>query len=314
MPPFIYSNTNKRYHTYNYFLTQKFGGKVAKISLDAGFTCPNIDGAKGVGGCTFCSSRGSGDFAGSPDCSLEQQFQQGKSLRQAKWGQVKYIPYLQAHTNTYAPLAQLKQVYRQAMALPGAVGLSIATRADCISQETADYLQALSRETYLEVELGLQSIFDETGRKVNRCHTYDDFLKGFSMLRQRDIPVCIHIINGLPGETKEMMKATARAVGQLGAHSIKIHLLHVLQGTAIAQQLERGEFSLLSREEYVDIVCDQLELLPPEMVVQRLTGDGDKSILVGPMWSTDKRRVLNEIDKELVRRDSWQGKKLLVQE
>lgn len=309
MNPFPYSNTNKRYHTYHYFLTQKFGGKVAKISLNAGFTCPNIDGKKGTGGCTFCSSRGSGDFAGEAALSLEEQFQQGKGLLRPKWGeQVKYIPYLQAHTNTYAPLNRLKAVYQQAVALPGAVGLSIATRADCISRETVDYLQRLSTQTYVEVELGLQTIFDETARYINRCHSYKDFLKGYTLLKQRGIPVCIHIINGLPGENRDMMVKTAQEVGRLGAHSIKIHLLHVLKGTKMEQQLARGEFSLLSREEYVEIVCSQLERLPPELVVQRLTGDGDKAHLIGPMWSADKRRVLNEIDKELARRNSWQGK------
>lgn len=306
--PFRYSNTNKRYHTFTYFLEQKFGRKVAKISLDAGFTCPNIDGSKGVGGCTYCSARGSGDFAGDRSLSLREQFEQVRKVMDQKWPDAVYIPYFQAHTNTYAPLAVLKEKFEEALSFPNVVGLAIATRADCITDEIADYLGELAQRTYLEVELGLQSVHDVTGERINRCHSYADFLEGYQKLADRGIQICVHIIDGLPGEDREMMLETARRLSRLQLHSIKIHLLHVLKGTVMERQLAEGQFRLLTREEYVGIVCDQLELLPPQMVIQRVTGDGERESLVGPEWSLKKLCVMNEIDKELVRRNSFQGK------
>lgn len=306
--PFRYSNTNKRYHTFTYFLEQKFGRKVAKISLDAGFTCPNIDGSKGVGGCTYCSARGSGDFAGDQSLSLREQFEQVRQVMDQKWPDAVYIPYFQAHTNTYAPLEILKEKFEEALSFPDVVGLAIATRADCITDEIADYLGELAQRTYLEVELGLQSVHDVTGERINRCHSYADFLEGYQKLADRGINICVHIIDGLPGEDREMMLETARRLSHLHLHSIKIHLLHVLKGTVMEQQLAEGQFRLLTREEYVGIVCDQLELLPPQMVIQRVTGDGERESLVGPEWSLKKLCVMNEIDKELVRRNSFQGK------
>lgn len=306
--PFCYSNTNKRYHTFTYFLEQKFGRKVAKISLDAGFTCPNIDGSKGVGGCTYCSARGSGDFAGDQSLSLREQFEQVRQVMDQKWPDAVYIPYFQAHTNTYAPLEVLKEKFEEALSFPDVVGLAIATRADCITDEIADYLGELAQRTYLEVELGLQSVHDVTGERINRCHSYADFLEGYQKLADRGINICVHIIDGLPGEDREMMLETARRLSHLKLHSIKIHLLHVLKGTVMEQQLAEGQFRLLTREEYVGIVCDQLELLPPQMVIQRVTGDGERELLVGPEWSLKKLCVMNEIDKELVRRNSFQGK------
>lgn len=306
--PFRYSNTNKRYHTFTYFLEQKFGRKVAKISLDAGFTCPNIDGSKGVGGCTYCSARGSGDFAGDQSLSLREQFEQVRQVMNQKWPDAVYIPYFQAHTNTYAPLEVLKEKFEEALSFPDVMGLAIATRADCITDEIADYLGELAQRTYLEVELGLQSVHDVTGERINRCHSYADFLEGYQKLADRGINICVHIIDGLPGEDREMMLETARRLSHLKLHSIKIHLLHVIKGTVMEQQLAEGQFRLLTREEYVGIVCDQLELLPPQMVIQRVTGDGERESLVGPEWSLKKLCVMNEIDKELVRRNSFQGK------
>ncbi len=306
--PFRYSNTNKRYHTFTYFLEQKFGRKVSKISLDAGFTCPNIDGSKGVGGCIYCSARGSGDFAGDQSLSLREQFEQVRQVMNQKWPDAVYIPYFQAHTNTYAPLEVLKEKFEEALSFPDVMGLAIATRADCITDEIADYLGELAQRTYLEVELGLQSVHDVTGERINRCHSYADFLEGYQKLADRGINICVHIIDGLPGEDREMMLETARRLSHLKLHSIKIHLLHVLKGTVMEQQLAEGQFRLLTREEYVGIVCDQLELLPPQMVIQRVTGDGERESLVGPEWSLKKLCVMNEIDKELVRRNSFQGK------
>ena len=287
--PFRYSNTNKRYHTFTYFLERKFG-------------------SKGVGGCTYCSARGSGDFAGDQSLNLREQFEQVRQVMNQKWPDAVYIPYFQAHTNTYAPLEVLKEKFEEALSFPDVMGLAIATRADCITDEIADYLGELAQRTYLEVELGLQSVHDVTGERINRCHSYADFLEGYQKLADRGINICVHIIDGLPGEDREMMLETARRLSHLHLHSIKIHLLHVLKGTVMEQQLAQGQFRLLTREEYVGIVCDQLELLPPQMVIQRVTGDGERESLVGPEWSLKKLCVMNEIDKELVRRNSFQGK------
>jgi len=307
---FPYSDSNKRYHTYNYFLKQKFGAKVAKLSLDAGFSCPNIDSSKGYGGCTYCSGRGSGDFAADAALNLKEQLEQQKAVMEKKWPNSKYIAYFQAHTNTHAPLEILKERFESVLDCEGLVGISIATRADCLDVAKADYLAQLAEKTFVEVELGLQSVFDITGERINRCHSYAEFEQGFALLKERNIPVCVHLINGLPGENREMMLESAYRVGQLRPHSMKLHLLHVIEGTKLAEQWRKGEFPLLEREDYVNILCDQLELLPPEIVIQRITGDGDKRTLLGPLWSMDKKKVMNAIDMELARRDSWQGKRL----
>ncbi len=304
--PFPFSSDNKRYLTQNYYLRNKFGGKVIKISLNGGFTCPNIDGTKGVGGCTYCSAAGSGDFAGNPLDSIEKQFSAVKEQLSHKWSGV-YIAYFQANTNTYAPVERLKLLYEAALSQDNVVGLSVATRADCITEAAADYLAELSHRTYLTVELGLQSIHDKTGQRINRCHSYADFLSGYEMLQKRGILTCVHLINGLPGETHDMMLESACAVGHLHPHSVKLHLLHIIKGTAMADEYLRGEFELMSLDDYVRIICDQLEVLPQDTIIQRVTGDGKKDDLVGPMWSLKKFVVMNEIDKELVRRNSYQG-------
>lgn len=306
--PFAYTSDNKRYHTFSYALHQRFGRKVCKVSLNAGFSCPNIDGTRGTGGCTYCSASGSGEFGGDPSQPIEIQFEQVRKMLGKKWPGCAYLPYFQAHTNTYAPLSRLERLYERALALPGAVGLSISTRPDCISEETAAYLGGIARRTYLTVELGLQTIHDETARRINRCHTYAEFLSGFWRLREHGVPVVVHLIDGLPGEDRDMMMETARAMAELPLYGVKLHLLHVLQNTPLAREYEAGAFALLSREEYVDIVCSQLELFPACFVMGRLTGDGAPDDLIGPLWSRKKLVVLNEIDKEMVRRDSFQGK------
>lgn len=307
---FIYSDDNKRYHTWNYHLRHKFGCKVMKIALNAGFTCPNIDGRKGHGGCTYCSDLGSGDFAGNPEDTILQQFEEIKDRMHNKWKEGKYMPYFQAHTNTYAPVEVLKKRFEPVLRQQDIVGISIATRADCLPCDVLDYLLELNERTYLIVELGLQSIYDKTGEIINRCHTFDEFLEGYNKLRERNINVCVHLIDGLPGETPEMMIESARRVGELKPHCVKLHLLHILKGTVMANQYEHGEFRLLERDEYVDIIVRQLEVLPPETVIQRLTGDGGRDSLIGPLWSLKKFEVLNAIDKEMEKRDTWQGKGL----
>lgn len=309
MSGFIYSNDNKRYHTWNYHLRNKFGCKVMKISINAGFTCPNIDGKKGYGGCTYCSGSGSGDFAGNPEDSILRQFDDIRRKMHKKWKSGKYMPYFQAHTNTYAPADVLRSRFECVLRQPGVVGISIATRADCLEEDVLEYLSELNKRTYLIVELGLQSIFDKTGDRINRCHTYAEFLEGYNALKERGINVCVHLINGLPGETHDMMIESARRVGALRPHCVKLHLLHIIRGTAMEQELEKGNVSLMSREEYVDVIVRQLEVLPPETIIQRLTGDGARDCLVGPMWSLKKFEVLNAIDKELEIRDTYQGQK-----
>lgn len=300
--------TGKRYNSYGGYLKRRFGKKTVKISLNGNFTCPNIDGSKGTGGCSYCSAARGGDFAGKPFQTISEQFEYGRRLILEKWGDdLCFIPYFQANTNTYAPLPRLKELFEEALLQENAVGLSVSTRADCISLETADYLRELSERTYLTVELGLQTVHDKTAQIINRCHSYEDFLRGFALLKERGINVCVHIINGLPHESREMMLETARTVGGLGAHGIKIHLLHVLEGTKMAEQYRNGGFSVMDMEEYIDIVCSQIELLPKEVMIERLTGDGAGDILIAPLWSRNKRAVLNGIDKELRRRGSVQG-------
>lgn len=303
---FIYSDDNKRYHTQNYHLRHTFGSKVTKISLDAGFTCPNIDGRCGVGGCIYCLN-GSGSAS---RLDLHSQFLEVREKMREKWDSDKYIIYLQAHTNTYADLDTLKRIYYEVLSFENAVGLSVATRADCLDEEIADLLFEISKNTYLNVELGLQSTFDETARLINRGHTYDTFLQGYDMMKKRDIKVCVHLINGLPGEDYDMMMENVKRVNSLEPFSIKLHLLHVLRGTPLARMYERGEFQTFELYDYVKLICDQLEYIRPETVIQRLTGDGDKEHLISPLWSMKKFVVLDEIDKELERRKTFQGEKL----
>ena len=305
--PFANARGGKRYLTQNDMLREKFGCKVIKISLNAGYTCPNIDGTKGTGGCTYCSA-GSGTFAGDPALSVTEQFYNIRRLMNRKWNEGKYIPYFQANSNTYGPLSKLRSITAEALALPDVCGIAISTRPDCISTDTADYLAELSDKTYLTVELGLQSVYDSTAEKINRCHTYSDFLAGYELLHSRGINVCVHLINGLPGEDHEMMLNSVRKMAELDLHSIKIHLLHIIRGTKLAEQYLNGGFAAMTLEDYVQTVCDQLELLPPGVCIQRVTGDGEKEALIAPLWSTKKFVVMNEIDKEMRRRDSWQGK------
>ncbi|MBC1357916.1 TIGR01212 family radical SAM protein [Listeria booriae] len=308
MNPFPYSNDNKRYHTWNYCLREHFGYKVFKVALDGGFDCPNRDGTVAHGGCTFCSAAGSGDFAGDRVDDLQTQFHTIKEKMHTKWKDGKYMAYFQAFTNTHAPVAELREKYESVLKEPGVVGLSIATRPDCLPDDVVDYLAELNDRIYLWVELGLQSAHNETGVLINRAHDYDCYVEGVEKLHARGIRVCTHIINGLPRETPEMMMQTVQKVVESGVAGIKIHLLHLLKGTPMVQQYQNGELKFLTKDDYVSLVCDQLEILPPEMVIHRITGDGAIDDLIGPIWSLNKWEVLNSIDAELVRRDSWQGK------
>lgn len=307
---FKYSNTNKRYHTLDYFYKNKFHSKVFKVSLNAGFTCPNIDGKVGTGGCIYCSKLGSGEYAGNKDEPLLKQFENIKNIMLKKWPNSKYIGYFQANTNTYAPLNILKDKYESILKIENVVGLSIATRPDSISDEVLEYLEKLNKETYLTIELGLQTIHEETSKLINRCHSLECFENMVIELRKKNINVVVHIINGLPGETKEMMIDTIKYLNNLDIQGIKIHMLSILKNTKLAQIYEKSPFKTLSRNEYIDIVCDQLELLRPEIVINRITGDPKISDLIEPDWLVKKVTILNDIDKELKKRNSYQGKKI----
>lgn len=299
---------DKRFHTWNMEMRRQFGGKVFKVMLDAGFTCPNRDGTIAIGGCTFCSARGSGDFAGSRRDDLVTQFNTIRDRQHRKWPQARYIGYFQAYTNTYAPVETLREYFEVILEQPGVVGLSIATRPDCLPDDVVDYLAELNERTYLWVEMGLQTIHEETSRLINRAHDTDCYLAAVDKLRRRGIRVCTHIIHGLPLETRDMMLDTVRAVADMDVQGIKIHLLHLMRKTPMVKQHEAGLLRFLEMDEYVNLIVDSLELLPPDMIVHRLTGDAPRDLLIGPMWSLKKWEVLNAIDDELKRRDTWQGR------
>jgi len=310
--PFPYSDTNKRYHTYDYYLRRAFGGKCAKLPLDAGFTCPNIDGRCGRGGCIYCSGRGSGDFAPDSILSIKEQIEAQKAMFAKKWDTTRCIAYFQAHTNTYAPLSVLRERFEEALAQEGIVGLNIATRADCLEDDTLEYLAELAARTTVTVELGLQSSSDETANLINRGHTFAEFVEGYQKLRRasENIQICVHLILGLPKEDDARMLQSVRDVAALRPDQVKLHLLHVLRGTRLADMYERGEYIPLERAHYIRLVADALELLPSETVIGRLTGDGAQDALLAPEWSKKKTTVINDIDKLLFERDSWQGKRL----
>jgi len=307
---FKYSDSNKRYHTLDYFYKHKFNSKVFKVSLNAGFTCPNIDGKVGTKGCIYCSNSGSGEYAGDKSKDLVTQFNEIKSIMHKKWPNAKYIGYFQAKTNTYAPVEDLKEKYESILKLDNVVGLNIATRADSITNECLEYLNDLNKRTFLTIELGLQTIHEKTSTLINRCHTLECFENMVKKLRERNINVVVHIINGLPYETKEMMIDTVKYLNKLDIQGIKIHMLHILKNTVLEKMYKDNPFHILSKDEYVDIVCDQLEYLREEIVINRITGDPKVDDLVEPNWLIKKFCVLNDIDKELVRRNSYQGKKL----
>ena len=314
MNPFKNSDSNKRYYTYDYYLRKTFGGKCMKIPLDAGFTCPNIDGRCSVGGCIYCSPRGSGDFAADALLPVAEQFEIIKEQLSHKWKTDKYIPYFQAHTNTYAPLSVIREKVESVMKKEGVVGLNIATRADCLEDDTVEYLASLADRTVLTVELGLQTANDATAMLINRGHTFADFLAGYEKLKAASdkINVCVHLIFGLPEESRDDMLETVKAVAALRPEQVKIHLLHVIRGTRLAEIYEAGNYEPLSMEEYVDTVAEALTYLPPDTVIGRLTGDGMQSELLAPDWSRKKTVVINNIDKKMFADNLWQGKRACI--
>ena len=310
MNQFPYSFDNKRYHTYNYFLKTKYKSKIAKVSLNADFTCPNRDGTCGTGGCIFCSSNGSGDFSGNINDSLQQQFENISQVMRKKWPQCQFIAYFQANTNTYGTIEKLKQTFEPFINKKDVVALAIATRPDCLSDDICDYLYELSQKCDLYIELGLQTIHDQTAKLINRGHDFQTFVSAVQRLRQRQLHICVHIINGLPYETYEMMLETAKVVGQLDIQALKIHNLFILKNTQLYHMYQENPFPLLKRDEYISLVVDQLSYIPAHIVIERLTGDAPLDDLFEPLWSIKKVTILNDIDKLMKSKNIYQGDKI----
>ncbi|MGL5243588.1 MAG: TIGR01212 family radical SAM protein [Sarcina sp.] len=299
---------DKRYYTLNEFLRGKFAGKVFKISLDGGFTCPNRDGKVAIGGCTFCSARGSGDYAGERILSISDQFENIKNIMSKKWKEGKYIAYFQAYTNTYAPIDELKNKYEEAINKEGVVALAIGTRPDCINDQVLDLLEEMNKKVYTWVELGLQTIHEDSAKAFNRGYSLDVFEKAVEGLNARGIDTVVHSIFGLPGETKEQMLQTIDYIANTNVKGIKFHLLHLMKNTKMVKDYEEGKLKFLSQADYIDLICEGISRIPKNMVVHRLTGDAPREELIGPLWSLKKWEVLNAIDKALEDNDIYQGK------
>lgn len=301
----------KPYYSFNYYLQQTFGCKVYKVALNAGMSCPNRDGTIGIGGCIFCSAGGSGDFAGDKSCSITEQIEQGIAGT-SKFHANAYIAYFQAYTNTYAPIQRLRSIFTEAIHHPNVAAVSIATRPDCLDAEVIQLLAELNKEKPVWVELGLQTIWDDTASYIRRGYELSCFEQACKNLREKGLTVIVHVILGLPGETKEKMLATIDYLNHQDIQGIKLQLLHVLKGTDLASEYEKGMFSVLEEQEYVSIIVDCIERISPQIVIHRLTGDGPKDLLIAPLWSTRKMQVLNEIHHELKVRNTWQGRILEV--
>lgn len=297
----------KRFYSLNQFLREKFGDKVYKISIDGGFSCPNRDGKISSRGCIYCSERGSGDFAGSRNLSIDQQFEQIKNVMNNKWKSKKYIAYFQAYTNTYAPVNILRERYYEAIKNEGVVALSVATRPDSVSEEALDLLEEINDRLYTFIELGLQTSNEETAVLINRGYPLSVFEDTLKRIRKRNIDVVVHVIFGLPGENKNDMLETVRYLSRLDIQGIKFHLLHLLKNTPLVDLYNKGELRFLTQEEYVDIITDAIGILPENIVIHRLTGDAPRELLIGPLWSLKKWEILNEIDKTLKEKDIYQG-------
>lgn len=297
----------KRYHSLNSFLRGKFGQKVFKISLDAGFSCPNRDGTISKLGCVFCSERGSGDFAGDRQFSISKQFEDIKKMMNKKWKSGKYIAYFQAYTNTYADVSILKKKYDEALMQDDVVAMAIATRPDCLSDDVLDLLEDYNKKTYLWVELGLQTINDKTARLINRGYNLNVFEESLEKLRKRGIDVVVHTIFGLPGESKEDMLKTIDYIAHKDIKGIKIHLLHLMKDTPLVNLYHSGKLNFLDEKQYIDLICESITILPKNIVIHRLTGDAPRDLLIEPKWSLKKWEILNEIDGNMEKKNLYQG-------
>ncbi len=308
MNNFEYTLDNKRYHTFNYYLKNKYHQKVAKVIIDGHFTCPNRDGSKGYGGCIYCSSNGSGDSNLNIKEDVITQYIKNKEVMDRKWNNGLYIPYFQSFSNTYGPLSKIKNMLEPFLDKDEVAEIAIATRCDCLSEEIVEYLNSISKIKPIWLELGLQTTNYQSSAFLNLGYNYSDFKKAIQLLENTNIKVCVHIINGLPNETKEDMLKTIKDINHLKFHSIKIHMLHILKDTTLEKYYLKSPFKILERSEYIEIVVKQLELLNKEVVIERLTGDPIKEELVAPSWVLNKTTILNDIDKLMVKMDTYQGK------
>ncbi len=297
-----------RYYHYNYYLRQRFGGRVQKVSIDAGFTCPNVDGTVARGGCTFCDNRSFSPSRRIPRIDVPGQIDEG--IRRLKWRYDVdlFMAYFQPATNTYAPVERLRPLYEAAIAHPQVVGMAIGTRPDCVPDDVLDLLSEMAERTYLSVEYGMQTIHDRSLDWMNRGHHYDAFLDAMERSAGRGFEICVHVMLGLPGETREDMLATARELARLNVDAVKLHNLYAVKDTPLAEQLERGEVTLIERDEYVSTVVEFMELLSPTTVIERISGEAPPKYFLGPAWSLDKPAVKQAIENEFVRRDTWQGR------
>lgn len=309
MNKFKYTLDNKRYHTFNYHLKTKYGSKVAKVILDGHFTCPNRDGTRGFGGCTYCSALGAGDSNVDISADILNQYQLNKEVMDRKWPNGLYIPYFQSFSNTYGPLEKIKNMVEPFLKMDEVCEISIATRCDCLSDEAINYLNSVCDLKQIWIELGLQTSNDKTGELINRCYTFNDFKMCLDKLSKTKIKTCVHIINGLPNETKQDFIKTITDINHLKFDAIKIHMLHLLKGTKMALDYKTRPWPILSREEYIETVVEQLRLLKPEVIIERLTGDPLKDELIEPSWVLNKTTILNDIDKLMVKLDCYQGDK-----
>ena len=298
----------QRYYPFSRFLKERFGSRVYRVTIDAGFTCPNVDGTVAVGGCVFCDNRSFSPNRRLPRSSITEQVQRGVAILGKRYGTNRFIAYFQAATNTYAPVEKLKRLYDEALEHPQIVGLAIGTRPDCVPDPVLDLVQTYARTRYVCLELGLQSMHDRSLDWMNRGHHFAAFVDAVQRSQGRGLDLCAHVILGIPGESREDMLATADALAALPINAVKIHNLHVVRDTPLARWYEAGEVRMLERDEYVSLVCDFLERLPQHLVIHRLNGDAPPDYLVAPLWCLDKPALLRAIHEELERRDSWQGK------
>ncbi len=306
--PLSWREAGLRYFAYNFYLRWKFGQRVQKVSVDAGFTCPNVDGTVAIGGCAFCDNRSFSPSRRLPRQTIADQIDEGIRRLKRRYVCDHFLAYFQPATNTYAPVERLRRVYEEALAHPQVVGLAIGTRPDCVPDDVLDLLTEFAGRTYLSVEYGMQTMHDRSLDWMNRGHHHDAFLDAMERSRGRGFEICAHLILGLPGESHDDMLATARELARLRVDSVKIHNLYAVRRTPLAEQLARGEVTLMERRDYVRTVVDVLEVLPPETIVERVSGDAPPDYFIGPAWCLDKPAVRKAIEDEFTRRDTWQGR------
>jgi len=298
---------DKRYYSFGKYLKERFGCRVHKVAIDAGFTCPNIDGTKGVGGCTYCNNKGFSFNSRVHSRPIREQIEDGIAFMRGRFKATKFMAYWQAYSNTYAPVNYLKSLYDEILPFEDIVSMAVGTRPDCVSPRSLDLLESYSDTREVWVEYGLQSSHNRTLERINRLHTYENFLWAIDKTMGRNLKICVHVILGLPGESREEMLQTAERLAPLSFHSIKIHLLHVMKNTEMEKQYLRGEFEIFTMEEYIQTVCDFVERLPADISIQRLTADAPPDVLIAPLWCLERKTIYQKIDEELERRNAYQG-------